>query len=85
MGAYAVQKHLTGLICVGRLARFIYQGGCKAKGKTLSNTFVQYYETREALLNRLAGGGLIPEGTTVLVKASHSMGFSAIVEALKGS
>ncbi len=85
VGAYAVQKHLTGLICVGRLARFIYQGGCKAKGKTLSNTFVQYYETREALLNRLAGGGLIPEGTTVLVKASHSMGFSAIVEALKGS
>lgn len=83
VGAYAVQKHLTGLICVGSLCRFMYQGGCKAKAKTLSNTFVQYYDTKEALLAGIESGGLLPSGATVLVKASHSMGFSQIMEILK--
>ncbi len=80
VGAYAVQKNITGLICVGSLSRFMYQGGCKAKSKTLNNTFVQYYETLESLLERIESGGLLPDGATILVKASHSMGFSKLVE-----
>ncbi len=83
VGAYAVQKNITGLICVGRRSRFMYQGGCKAKGKTLNNTFVQYYETLESLLERMQSGGLFPEGATILVKASHSMGFSRLVDMLR--
>lgn len=61
----------------------MYQGGCKAKGKTLNNTFVQYYETLESLLERMQSGGLFPEGATILVKASHSMGFSRLVDMLR--
>ena len=83
VGAYAVQKNITGLICVGRRSRFMYQGGCKAKSKTLNNTFVQYYETLESLLERMQSGGLFPEGATILVKASHSMGFSRLVDMLR--
>jgi UDP-N-acetylmuramoyl-tripeptide--D-alanyl-D-alanine ligase len=85
VGAYAVQKNITGLICVGSLSRFMYQGGCKAKAKSLSNTFVQYYETKEALMAGMKRGGLVPNGVTVLVKASHSMGFSQIIEFLKST
>ena len=63
----------------------MYQGGCKAKAKSLSNTFVQYYETKEALMAGMKRGGLVPNGVTVLVKASHSMGFSQIIEFLKST
>lgn len=85
IGAYAVEKKITGLICVGSLARYMYQGGCKMKERTMHNTFVQYYETLEELLAKIKSGGLFSEEVTVLVKASHSMQFSKIVALLKNS
>lgn len=83
IGAYAVNKKITGLICVGRLARYMYQGGCKAKERTVNNTFVQYYETLEMMLDRIENGKLFTGEMTVLIKASHSMQFSKVVEAMK--
>ena len=82
IGRYAVRKKITGLICVGRLARFMYQGGCKEKEKTLHNTFVHYYETQEAMQAMLEDLRRLPQEVTVLVKASRNMGFSTVVEAL---
>ena len=82
IGRYAVRKNITGLICVGRLARFMYQGGCKEKEKTLHNTFVQYYETKEAMQTMLEELRRLPQEVTILVKASRNMAFSTIVEAL---
>lgn len=83
IGAYAIEKKLTGLICVGRLARAMYQGACKAKEKQLSNTFVHYYESVEEVLAALTEKEMLTNQLTVLVKASHSMGFSRIVDELK--
>ena len=85
IGAYAIEKKITGLICVGRLSRFMYQSACRAKEKQLSNTFVQYYETLEELFAALeqADENLLSEEITILVKASHSMQFSQIVERWK--
>ncbi len=83
IGGYAMEKKLTGLICVGTLSRFMYQGACKTKEKLLSNTFVCYYETVEELLAAAAEKGLFTGDMTILVKASHSMGFSRIVEQLR--
>ncbi len=85
IGAYAVNKKITGLICVGRLARYMYQGGCKAKERTINNTFVQYYETLDTMLERIENGKLFTGEMTVLIKASHSMQFSKIVEAIRGN
>ena len=86
IGAYAVEKKITWLICVGKLSRFMYQGGCKAKEKTLNNTFVQYYETIDTLLDIIDNFDLLAaKDVTILIKASHSMQFSKIVDALKKS
>lgn len=85
IGAYAVEKGITGLICIGRLARYMYQGACKTKERTMHNTFVLYYETLEELLSKLENDRLFSYHVTVLIKASHSMQFSKIVEVLKGN
>jgi len=86
IGAYAVNKKITWLICVGDLARFMYQGGCKAKAKTLNNTFAQYYGTVDKLLEIIHSFDLMSaKDVTILIKASHSMQFSRIVDALKKS
>lgn len=82
IGAYAVEKEITGLICVGRLARYLYQGACKAKERTMNNTFVLYFETLEALLCKLENENLFSYHITALVKASHSMQFSRIIKML---
>lgn len=83
IGTYAIEKKLTGLICVGRLARAMYQGACRAKEKQLSNTFVHYYESVEEVMTALTEKEMLTRQLTVLVKASHSMGFSRIVDGLK--
>ncbi len=41
-----------------------------------------WYENADEFLKALDGHGLIPDGASVLVKASHSMGFKKIVEKL---
>jgi len=83
IGAYAVERGVRELICVGRLARHMYRGGCYAKEKKPHSTFVRYFETPEALLEELGKITIPGEKLTVLVKASHSMGFSRIVERLR--
>lgn len=88
VGAYAVEKGITALICIGRLSKAMYQGACRNKEKRLSNTIVLYYERIEDLFSEKlfeeirTGSGLSKE-TTVLVKASHSMEFFKIVEWLR--
>ncbi|MBO5093594.1 MAG: UDP-N-acetylmuramoyl-tripeptide--D-alanyl-D-alanine ligase [Lachnospiraceae bacterium] len=82
IGAYAVNAQITGLICVGKLAKHMYQGACREKEKTLCNTFVKYYETLDELLARIADGSIRMDELTVLVKASHSMQFHRLVNAL---
>ncbi len=69
-GAYAKQIGIDVVLCAGPLAKSLANG---AEGK--------WYETKEELIKALPE--IIKEGDTVLVKASHSMQFEKIVEALK--
>ena len=59
----------------GPLGCQIALGALEAGGEALR------YETREALIDALPD--IIKPGDTVLVKASHSMGFERVVEALQ--
>lgn len=80
IGSYAVKKGISALICIGTLSKYMYQGACKAKEKQLSNTVALYYETRQDFLAKLPELPRISGGITMLVKASHGMGFAAIVK-----
>lgn len=80
VGTYAAQKAVGHIICVGELSRRMYEG---AVGQHAGSS-TTYFRTREELLAALKKNReeLIPEGSTVLVKASHGMKFSEVVEYL---
>jgi UDP-N-acetylmuramoyl-tripeptide--D-alanyl-D-alanine ligase len=75
VGAYAAATNVDILVCVGKRSSHMYDGAVrKFKGKLL------YFETRDSLIEALPS--IVKENDTILVKASHSMGFDHIVNAL---
>lgn len=74
-GAYAVQKGVDVVIACGTLAKDIGRGAKEAGGRAY------YFENKAALGEALRD--LIRPGDCVLVKASHSMAFEEVVEALE--
>lgn len=87
VGAYAASKDIDVLVCVGKLSTHMYDGAIeinKEKQDKVLNQIraqkIMYYETREALLDTLSS--IVKENDTILVKASHGMGFDHIVKAL---
>ena len=75
VGGYAVKNGAAPVVGCGPLGRHIAEGARDAGGQALS------FDNREALINALPD--IIRPGDNVLVKASHSMAFEKIVDALK--
>ena len=65
------------IVAVGELSKNIYDGAVTDE----SGKSYFYFKTKEEMLGEIKN--VIQEGDTVLVKASHGMGFSEVVEALK--
>lgn len=84
VGEYAIDAAVDQLVCVGALSLHMYQGALERKNSCSahSTSLLYYYATRDELLARLPE--LLLEGDTILIKASHSMGFEQIVKALQG-
>lgn len=81
VGEYAAEKGVDRILCVGSQSRHMYEAALRKKG----NSEVTYFETREDLLTALKTERekFLPEGATVLIKASHGMHFSQVVDLLK--
>ncbi len=81
IGKYVVEADIDVLVCVGELSENMYQGAAKFKEETGKKTLIYHRNsTTEAI------GGLfdiVEKGDTILVKASHGMHFSRIVDALQ--
>lgn len=75
MGALAANRNIDLALCVGDEAWAIYEGFIDIRPGAM------WFRTKEELYPRLEE--LINRGDVVLVKASHSMGFSEIVEKLR--
>lgn len=78
VGVYAAAKKIDVLLCVGRLCEYMAEAA--EKNKEGSAPKVYYFPEREMLENKLSE--LLKDGDTVLVKASHGMGFVDIVKEL---
>ncbi|MCR5688131.1 MAG: UDP-N-acetylmuramoyl-tripeptide--D-alanyl-D-alanine ligase [Lachnospiraceae bacterium] len=79
VGDYAAGHGTDSLIFVGPSAKFMYERAIVHDGVQ-----IRYYPNKELLLSALSDTSkeiLIP-GDTILVKASHGMGFSEVVEFL---
>lgn len=75
VGAYAAECGIDALYCCGELSKYMAEGAAEA------GLFdVAYFKDREELLGKI--GLLLKAGDTILVKASHFMGFEKVVEML---
>ncbi|MBR2409368.1 MAG: UDP-N-acetylmuramoyl-tripeptide--D-alanyl-D-alanine ligase [Lachnospiraceae bacterium] len=81
IGAYAANKEIDRIVCVGVHSRSMHEEALKYNKKSS----VMYFSTLEELLSRLreAPEEIVPDGSTVLIKASHGMHFDRVVEVLK--
>ena len=76
VGAFAAENGIDLLLCCGPDGKHIYQGYVDAGGKESA-----YFESKEQLVCQLPQH--LKKGDTVLVKASHGMGFDYIVSSLE--
>lgn len=78
VGAYAAEKQIDALICIGALSQNMYEAAKKVENTT---TKAYYFADKESMLARL--DELICDGDTVLVKASHGMHFEELLQKLQ--
>ena len=76
VGAYAAEQGIDCLYCAGNLSKEMYRAA-----KEAGIDCVEHFADTDALLAALPG--LLQPGDSVLIKASHGMGYAKIVEALE--
>ena len=82
IGEYAILTKVDLLVCVGALSQTMYEGARDQLGKVAQkNSSILYYATRDELITGLPD--FIKPKDTILVKASHFMGFEHVVKALQ--
>ena len=77
VGVYAASRNLDLLLCVGELSQYMAEA---AKHAAPAKTIL-HFATKEEMLKELPK--ILQEGDTVLVKASHFMGFEDVVKELE--
>ncbi|MBQ3105462.1 MAG: UDP-N-acetylmuramoyl-tripeptide--D-alanyl-D-alanine ligase [Lachnospiraceae bacterium] len=79
-GNYAVKCGVDVLFCVGTLSEAMYEGGKEALKDVTAEyrTELIYLKEKEELKNRLPE--VLQPGDTILLKASHGMGFEEVIE-----
>lgn len=80
VGIYAAEHNIDILLCVGSLSWNMYEGALSAKEKTTSIIELKHFQTRDELIKALPQ--ILQKNDTILVKASHGMGFEHVVKAL---
>lgn len=77
VGDYAACHGVDSLIFVGSSAKFMYE-----RARVHEDAEIRYYPNRELLLAALSDTSkeILKPGDTILVKASHGMGFSEVVD-----
>lgn len=82
VGEYAAAAGIDRIICVGENSRHTFRAAADHAEET---AHIMHFPHREALLKELEGkqGEYIPEGSTILIKASHGMEFAGVLEFLK--
>jgi len=84
VGHYAAEKGMDVIACVGRLSKNMYDAAVSRCHEDNSLTEIFYFENKEDLLSALADDSrsFLKKDDTVLIKASHGMGFAEVVEKL---
>ena len=78
IGTYASDKGIDVLICVGSLARCIYEQAIEREKEKSGAMEIYHFPTRDEMLSNLPK--ILKRQDTILVKASHGMQFEKVVE-----
>ena len=79
VGAYAVEKGVDVLVCIGSLSKSMYEeAGKTAQRLGISEGNLYYFPEKKDFLGRWQE--ILQKGDTLLVKASHGMAFEEIVK-----
>lgn len=81
IGAYAAEKEIDVLICVGELSRNMYESAADSVKNKDKKMELYYFANRDEMLLKLSG--FLKKGDNVLIKASHGMHFEKVVEFLQ--
>ena len=82
VGMYAVEKGIDRILCVGERSVHMFQAACSHAEET---GHIVHFPNLEALLTALRQERkeYVPDGCTVLIKASHAMEFEKVLELLR--
>ena len=82
VGTYAAEKGIDRILCVGERSVHMFQAAC---GHAEETGHIVHFPNLDALLTALRQERkeYVPDGCTVLIKASHAMEFEKILELLK--
>ena len=78
VGKYAAEQKVSVLVCIGPLSAETVRGARAAAGDGMK---IYYFSSKENFLADM--NKILQSGDTILVKASHGMEFSKIVERLQ--
>ena len=81
VGVHAAEKDIDVLICIGELTAATVQGAMETAEEKGLPTEIHYFKTKEDFFKE--AGDILKRKDTILIKASHGMGFTEIVEQLK--
>ena len=83
IGTLAARLGIDRICCVGELSRHMFREAVE-QGK--DRIQADWFPDTEALLERITAdrAALVPAGCTVLIKASHDIGFAKVLELLRG-
>lgn len=81
IGTYAVDKGMDVLVCVGELSQNMFDAAEKAKADTNKDIQIYHMTDKEEVIQKIED--ILEKGDTILVKASHGMGFAEVVKALQ--
>ncbi len=84
VGRFAAEHGIGLLYFAGGNSKSMYEEAARIKEKSGQKDSVLYFEDTEGLLSYIKEQKPFMEGDTVLVKASHAMGFERIAEYLGG-
>ena len=82
VGRYAAEKGIDRIICVGERSQYMFQAACDHAEET---EHIVHLPNLEVLLTALTKEReeYVPDGCTVLIKASHAMEFEKVLELLR--
>lgn len=81
IGIYAVEQGIDVIVCAGELSRNMFNAATLTRAALNKDMQIYYMKDTKEVIDKIEV--ILEKGDTILVKASHGMGFAEVVKALQ--